>query len=395
MDNNNIKDKNKDIDRKRRTRKSIFITALAIVIIVTILSAILLAVRLVDYIKVDDRAVSLRSSMDDKLNVFAIEYKSATGDITVQGSEGAKVIAPGTDIEYTLRMRNVDKVAINYSFTPAVEFTSEHEIPILVRLLGPDDKYVIGSETEWIPIAEIGNVSGSGTLGVNETAEYVFEWKWPFESGDDAYDSFLGSANFAGGAGLDLSFNIHSEASLSSEENNGFFNAPHGKVVRIFIIALLLLIAIILFIIYLIKRIKANGEKKTEVVEVVKTVEVPVIQKVEVPVVKTVEVPAPTPVIVPSKKKTATFNGKMTFVNLDVLDENFESGDKISLQILKDRGIVPQNAKQLKILSRISEPLTKAFTVETQGISKEAEIAIRCAGGKVIITAPESGDKKH
>ena len=395
MDNNNIKDKNKDIDRKRRTRKSIFITALAIVIIVTILSAILLAVRLVDYIKVDDRAVSLRSSMDDKLNVFAIEYKSATGDITVQGSEGAKVIAPGTDIEYTLRMRNVDKVAINYSFTPAVEFTSEHEIPILVRLLGPDDKYVIGSETEWIPIAEIGDVSGSGTLGVNETAEYVFEWKWPFESGDDAYDSFLGSANFAGGAGLDLSFNIHSEANLSSDANGGFFTAPQGKVVRILIIFILLLIAVILFIIYLVKRIKANGEKKTEVVEVVKTVEVPVIQKVEVPVVKTVEVPAPTPVIVPSKKKTATFNGKMTFVNLDVLDENFESGDKISLQILKDRGIVPQNAKQLKILSRMATPLTKAFTVETQGISKEAEIAIRCAGGKVIITAPESGDKKH
>lgn len=382
---------NKDIRRNRRRRKSIFIVALAIVVIVTVLSTILLAVRLADYIKVDDRAVSLRSSMDDKLDVFAIEYKNATGEVTVLGNEGEKVIAPGTKVEYTLRMRNTDNVAINYSFTPDVEFLSDHEIPILVRLVGPNDKYIIGNETTWIPIAEIGNISGYGTLGVNETAEYVFEWKWPFESGDDAYDSFLGSLSTGGGAGIDLSFNIHSEANLSSEANNGFFNAPHGKVVRIFIIALLLLIAIILFIIYLIKRIKANREEIPEPVEVIKTVEVPVIETVEV----SVPTPAPAPVVIPAKKKAASFNGKMTFVNLDVLDSNFESGDTISLQILKDRGIVPSGAKQLKILSRMDSPLEKAFTIETQGISKEAEIAIRCAGGKVIITAPESGDKKH
>lgn len=368
------------LNKGHKVRNSIFGTALGLLVIVTVISAILLTVRLVDYIKVDDRAVSLRSSMDEKLDVFALEYRNDTGEITVKGSDGTKVIAPGTDIEYTLRLRNTDEVALDYVYTPEVNFSSEYKFPLLVRLLDPEDNYVIGSETEWVPIDQVNAIEEKGTLLVNETAEYVFQWKWPFESGDDAYDTFLGSVSVENDAGLSLSFNLHSEANLTANANSGFMKAPLTKVLRALLVFILLVAAIVLLVIYIIKRIKANREEKPKTIEIIKTVEVPVAQAV----------PAPAPA-----EKKIGFVGKMAYVNLDTLDENFNSGDRITIKVLKEKGIIPQSTKQIKILSRISTPLQKAFIIETQGISKEAEIAVRCAGGKVIIAAPEGVEKKQ
>ena len=74
-----------EIDRKRRLRNGIFATALVILIIATILSAVLLAIRLVDYIKVDDREVLLKSNLDTALDIFSIKYENASGEITVSG----------------------------------------------------------------------------------------------------------------------------------------------------------------------------------------------------------------------------------------------------------------------------------------------------------------------
>lgn len=365
----------------RRARNGLFGTALAILVIVTVLSAILLTVRLIDYIKVDDRAVSMRSSMDETLSVFAMQYKNETGEITVKGNDGEKVIAPGTEIEYTLRLRNTDKVALDYVFVPDVKFTSEHKLPILVRLLDPEDKYVIGNETTWVPIDQIGDIEENGTLMTNQTAEYVFQWKWPFESGDDAYDSMLGSVTINESVGIDLSFNLHSETNLSAESNGGAMNAPFSKVIRALIIFILLVAAIVLLIIYIVKRIKADNFKP---IEIIKSVEIPVIQKV----IEKVEE------VVPVIQPTLHFSGKMAYVNIDTLDENFESGDTINIKILKEKNLIPLAAKQIKVLARSDKPLEKAFIVETQGISQKAEIAIRCAGGKVIIVAPNDGVKK-
>ena len=377
----NFKTKFKDIMQKigkAFASAKCFWIAVAILVILLIVSIIVLSVRLFDYVKTDDRAVSLRSSMDETLNVFAMEYENDTGDITIEGSDGSKVIAPGSEVEYTLRLRNTDKLALDYTFVPDLEYTSDYELPIMVRLLDPDDKYVAGSETEWIPIAEIAGIEAHGTLMTNETAEYLFQWKWPYESGDDAYDSFLGSAAFDSNIGLELSFSLHSEANTSAEANGGFFKAPLWKVIAILIVFILLAVAITLLLIYIIKKIKEKIEEK--------------IVYIEVPVVKTVEVAAPA-AIAPEPQKIG-FTGKMAYVNIEVLDAHFNSGDRISLSILKERKIVPPSTKQMKILSKTSKPLEKAFIVETQGISKEAEITIRCAGGKVIIAAPD-GDKKN
>ena len=360
-----------------------FWTAFAILVILFIISTVVLSIRLYDYIKVDDREVLLKSTMDESLDVFAIEYENESGEITVKGAEGQKVIAPGTDIEYTLRIRNKDNVALDYSFTPVLEHTSEHKLPIVVRLLSPNDDYLIGNETTWVKIDELGDKEFSGTILKDESLEYVFQWKWPYESGDDAYDSFLGSSAESGVVGLDVSFTVHAEANTSAVANGGIFASPAGRFIVILIIAILLAIAITLLLIYIIKKYR---EKPVEVP--VPVVEEPVVEE---PVV---EEPAPAPAPAPAPVKKPGFYGKMAFVNIDTLEALFNDGDRITIGILKEKGVIPADAKQMKLLARDADKLTKAFIIETQGVSQNAAIAIRLAGGSVIIAEPDTGVKK-
>ena len=362
-----------------------FWTALAILVILFITSIVVLSIRLYDFSKLDDRSVSLRTSMDERLNVFAVDYANDSGEITVSGTNGDKVIAPGTSVEYTLRIRNTDKVALNYSFTTDVEFTSLDSLinvlPIEVRLLDPEDSYVIGSETQWVMLSGLRNAKCTGTLMPNETAEYVFQWQWPYESGNDEYDTFLGSAAAQNDISFDVFFDLHAEANTDASLNGGFLPSSQGKITVLIIIAILLAIAIALLLIYIINK------RKAVIPEEPVTVEVPVEAFVEV------EEVIPAPVIEPYIPKL-TFSGKMAYINIDTLAQVFNSGDRITIGILKEKGLIPSDAKQIKILARASETLDKAFIIETQGISKNAEVAIRRAGGTVIIAAPD-GDTRN
>lgn len=349
----------------------IFWTAFSILVILLIISIVILGIRLNDYTKVDDREVSLRSTMDETFNVFGMEYKNDVGEITVKGYDGEKIIAPGTDVEYTLRIRNTDKVALDYHFSPKVNLTSEHKLPIVIRLLDPEDKYVIGNETTWVALDEIGDVTCSGTLIKNQTAEYVFQWKWPYESGDDAYDSFLGTATDTDDIGVNISFDLHSQANADAKYNGGFFKSMAGNVTILVIILLLLIAVITLLIIYVINKSREKQDKEPIIVEV------PVIKIVEKYIRETVSAPK------------LGFSGKMEYVNLDTLNEHFNSGSYITIGILKKEGLVPKSAKQMKILARSNSYLDKAFIIETQGISKNAEELIKKAGGRVIIAHPD------
>ena len=168
------------------TVKKIFWIAIAILLFLLILTIIILSARLYDYIKIDEREVMLKTNMDTSFDIFSVTYKNASGEVTVEGMDGEKVVAPGTHVEYTVRLRNKDKVAIDYDLIPDVKFESEHKIPILVRLIGPDEEYLAGDAKTWIPVEELEHMEDFRTLGKNETNEYIFQWKWPFESGNDS-----------------------------------------------------------------------------------------------------------------------------------------------------------------------------------------------------------------
>lgn len=243
-------------NEKQKKETGIAIVILILLILLTLISGILLSIRLVDYITIDDREVFLESNLDAQIELFSVEYKNASGEITVKGANGEKVIAPGTAVEYTLKFRNTDKTAIDYDMIPNIHFTSEYELPILVRMLDTDGSYLVGNEDTWVEISELNSILEHATLKKGESVEYVFEWKWEFESGNDEYDTELGNASVTTDIGVIVEFSVHAEANTNVAINGGFMDSGLGCIVLWGILLLLLLIAIILLTIRMIKKYK-------------------------------------------------------------------------------------------------------------------------------------------
>ena len=382
--NKNPNAKNTGTEKKSRFNVGMFWTAIAILCVLLILSLIVLCVRISEFSKLDDREVMLKSNMDEDLELFSVIYKNSSGNIIVEGVDGEKVIAPGTAVDYTVRLRNKDKIALDYTLITEVEFLSEQGLPIKFRLIAPDDNYLAGDAKSWADGEVLSKVSHSDTIGRGESCEYVFQWQWPFESGDDAYDTFLGNVNDQN-VGIKVTFNIQSEANTSMEANGGFWLSGMGRTVLWIVFFILLLVAIVLLVISILKRRLAPEPAPTPV---------PVIVPTPAPVV----VPEPAPVVVPEAPKPAPprkgFVGKMAYVNIDTLCKLFEDGDVVNLKTLKAMGVIDRKANQMKLLARNDTELDKALIIETQGISAAARAMILKAGGKVIITEGDEGSRK-
>lgn len=359
-----------------------FWVAIAILAILLIISLVVLSIRLFDYTKKDDYAVSLKSNMDSKLDIFSVDYSNASGEITVSGADGAKVIAPGTDVEYTVRLRNTDKVAIDYDLAPQVEIISEHELPIVIRLLDYNDNYLVGDAKTWVTLEALNGISQSATLEQGESAEYIFQWKWPFESGDDAYDSFLGNSSVNENISVSIAFTVHAEANTSLEYNGGFWGSGAGDTFVGVLFFILLLAAIILLIIAIFRQ------------------RIPKEIIVEVPIFKTVEVPVPMPTPKPKaepkpepkppvKIRVPKVEGKMAYINIDALHKHFRSGERVTLGKLKEKGLVSADTKQYRVLAKNGSHLDKALIIEAQSVSSTAREYIIKTGGQVIITRAE------
>ena len=181
--------------------------------------------------------------------------------------------------------------------------------------------------------------------------------------------------------------------------------------VPMIIFIILLLAAIVLLIFSLLKERGDRPDPEPELLEAPESTEIPMVippaiqgplpipepepEPVIVPVVAPEPEPEPVPVVVPPAlkpkpkappKKKEGFVGKMAYINIDTLAEHFEDGAKITLAILKEKGLMEPETKQMKILARNAAQVNKKFIIETQGISAEARKFIVAAGGKVIIT---------
>ncbi len=245
--------------QQKKRSSGVVIALLALLVLLTLLSGILLSFKLIDYITVDEREVALQSNLDAEFDLFSVEYKNASGEITVTGTDGENVIAPGTSVEYTIRLRNTDKTAIDYDMIPDIHFTSEHNIPILVRMLAPDGSYLVGDAKNWVEVKDLNSLNEHATLKKGESAEYTFQWKWAFESGDDAYDTELGNASVATDIGLSVAFTVQAEANTDVETNGGFMASGLGGIVLLGLLVLLLIIVLVLLIVYLVKKRKSEG----------------------------------------------------------------------------------------------------------------------------------------
>ena len=229
--------------------KGMLDVVLAILVILCLLSAALLAIRLNNFIKLDNTEIFLTTNMDTSMELFSVFYENESGEVTVFSADGQKLVAPGTAVDYAIHLRNTEKTAINYKLELEIHETGAYTVPILVRMLDSTGDYVFGGPEEWVPIglADIGPLYK--TLRTEQSSEYIFQWKWEFESGDDAYDTQLGSDAVTESIGVSVKFDLHTEANTTMEENGGFMKSQRGGVFLaggILLVLLLILAAFIL-----------------------------------------------------------------------------------------------------------------------------------------------------
>jgi LPXTG-motif cell wall-anchored protein len=142
-------------------------------------------------------------STDTEVDIFKTTYVNEDGEVTVESSDGEKVIAPGTESDYTFFLKNTGNISLDYTLTLGSEFQAEDmQLPLEVRLRRGDSEYVAGSEEAWIKPEQLSEVYETGTLDVNRYAEYTLEWRWPFTDEDetlqaktDENDTALGDAS--------------------------------------------------------------------------------------------------------------------------------------------------------------------------------------------------------
>lgn len=79
------------------------------------------------------------------------------------------------------------------------------------------------------------------------------------------------------------------------------------------------------------------------------------------------------------------FRDEFAVVNLDTLAEQFDAGTEITVDLLREQGLVRKGAKRIKVLAR--GDIAKALTVRAHKFSGKAAEKIAAAGGKAEVLA--------
>lgn len=133
--------------------------------------------------------------MEAEEEIFKFSYDE-TGKITVIGAEGNedKLIAPGTSNIYQFTLANTGDVALDYTMTMEAYVTgTDLWLPVNARVWDYTNRYLLGGPYVMRDVMELNSVKDSAELGAGRYAVYNLEWEWPFEWGDDEYDTMLGN----------------------------------------------------------------------------------------------------------------------------------------------------------------------------------------------------------
>ena len=168
--------------------------------------------------------------MEAEEEIFKFSYDE-TGKITVIGPEGNedKLIAPGTSNLYRFTLANTGDVALDYTMTMEAYVTgTDLRLPVNARVWDYTNKYLLGSPESMADVMQLNSVKDSAELGAGRYAVYNLEWEWPFEWGNDEYDTMLG--NLAVGEDLVLHIVIRTVAEYDeapSNPNTGLIKPPN------------------------------------------------------------------------------------------------------------------------------------------------------------------------
>lgn len=184
--------------RRKKSRGTLLWVILAILIFFFILTSIILGSRLYDLATRDQYTVDLGvGELDGSIELFRIEYENELGEITVQGVNGENVVAPGTAVNYDIRLRNNDEMVIDFVMLPVVEFLTGDPVPVEFKIMDDYGNYILGNENTWVSSDEMNALEHRASIHPGEVFTYHVSWQWVFEVSEDqdAYDTFLGSQN--------------------------------------------------------------------------------------------------------------------------------------------------------------------------------------------------------
>lgn len=154
-----------------------------------------------------------------EIELFRVEYEDGEEKITVASSNQDALIAPGTENSYTFRLKNTGNVSLNYSVMLRAYISDNvTSIPVEVRMRDFNGFYIIGDEDSYAPVLELDGLQDHNTLGAGYYAYYTLEWQWPFERGEDAYDTYLG--NLAVDEPVTLTIEIHTLSAQCDDPNH-------------------------------------------------------------------------------------------------------------------------------------------------------------------------------
>lgn len=186
-----------ETEKKQKKRPGAGLVILLIIfLILFLLTTVILGARLYDLATRDQYTVDLgMGEPDGSLELFRIDYSNELGEITVRGVNADNVVAPGTSVDYDLRLRNNDDVVVDFLMTPAVEYLTTEEVPVEFKVIDSYGNYLLGSDTEWVTVDEMNTLSHKGSIHPGEVYTYHISWRWIFEvsAEQDAYDTQLGN----------------------------------------------------------------------------------------------------------------------------------------------------------------------------------------------------------
>ena len=207
----------------KKRRGTILWVLLVILLFLLLLTTIVLGARLYALTSQDKYTVDLGlGEMDGSIELFRIEYENASGQITVQGSNGQDVIAPGTTASYDLRLRNQDDTIIDFVMEPTVSFLTEDAIPVEFKVVDEYGNYILGSETTWVTAAEMNDLAHRGSVHPGEVYTYHVSWQWVFETdpSQNANDTYLGNITGDRLPGVSVGIDTHATPNPKPVKSN-------------------------------------------------------------------------------------------------------------------------------------------------------------------------------